>query len=79
MATSQGSGMGNHSLSPVRAWVAKRHHCLEHALGQPIRETDCTDDHLEDLLDTLGADQVGELIAEQLGQHLIRAYARSGS
>jgi len=46
----------NHFLSPVRDWVAKRHHCLEHALGQPIRETDCTDDRLEDLLDALGAD-----------------------
>jgi len=65
----------NHFLSPVRDWVAKRHHCLEHALGQPIRETDCTDDRLEDLLDALGADQVGERIEEQLGQHLIRAYA----
>ena len=65
----------NHYLSPVRGWVAKRHHCLEQALGQPIRETDCTDDRLEDLLDALGADQVGESIEEQLGQHLIRAYA----
>lgn len=65
----------NHSLSPVRGWVAKRHRCLEHALRQPIRETDCTDDRLEDLLDALGADQVGERIEEQLGQHLIRAYA----
>ena len=65
----------NHSLSPVRDWVAKRHRCLEHARGQPIRETDCTDDRLEDLLDALGADQVGERIEEQLGQHVIRAYA----
>src|SRR5205823_4919976 len=47
----------NHSLSPVRDWVAKRRHGVEHALGQPIRETDCTDDRLEDLLDALGADQ----------------------
>lgn len=65
----------NHSLSPVRDWVAQRRHCVEHALGQPIRETDCTDDRLEDLLDALGATQAGEAIEEQLGQHLIRAYA----
>jgi transposase len=65
----------NHFLSPVRDWVAKHHHCLEHALGQPIRETDCTDDRLEDLLDALGADQAGERIEEQLDRHLIRAYA----
>lgn len=64
-----------HSLSPVRDWVAKRHHGVEHALGQPIRETDCTDDRLEDLLDALGADQAREAIETQLGQHLIRAYA----
>src|SRR2546425_516566 len=66
---------GNHSLSPVRDWVAKRRHCVEHALGQPIRETDCTEDRLEDLVDALGADQAGEAIEAQLGQHWLRAYA----
>lgn len=65
----------NHARSPVRDWVAKRHRCLEHALGQPIRETDCTDDRLEDLVDALGANQAGERIEEHLGQHLMRAYA----
>ena len=64
----------HHSLSPVRDWVAKRRHCVEHALGQPIRETDCTDDRLEDLLDALGADQASEAIEEhrKLGEELAK-------
>lgn len=66
---------GNHALSPVRAMAAKRRHGVEHALGQPIRETDCTDDRPEDLLDALGAAQAGEAREAHLGQHLSRAYA----
>jgi transposase len=65
----------NHFLSPVREWVAKHQHCLERALGQPIGDTDFTDERLEDLLDELGRDEVGEEVEQQLGQHLIRGYA----
>ncbi len=65
----------NHFLSPVRDWVLTRREGLSHALGQPIRDTDFTDDRLEALLDALGADEVGEQIEMHLGQHLIRAYA----
>lgn len=65
----------NHFLSPVRDWVSKHQHVLTQALGCPIRDTDCTDDRLQDLLDALGDDAVGEQLEEQLGQHLIRAYA----
>jgi transposase len=64
----------NHFLSPVRDWVMERRECLSQALGPPIRDTDFTDDRLEDLLDALGADDVGEQIEVQMGQHLIRAY-----
>jgi transposase len=64
----------NHFLSPVRDWVLARRRCLSHALGQPLRDTDFTDDRLEDLLDALGADEVGEPIEVQMGQRLIRAY-----
>lgn len=64
----------NHFLSPVRDWVLARRQCLSQALSQPIRDTDFTDDRLEDLLDALGADEVGEQIEVQMGQHLIRAY-----
>jgi transposase len=63
-----------HFLSPVREWVGKHQQCLTWALGQPIGETDFTDDRLEDLLDAVGQDDVGEKIEKQLGQHLIQAY-----
>jgi transposase len=65
----------NHFLSPVRGWVTKHQRCLTQALGRPIGETDFTDERLEDLLDAIGREGVGEVIEEQLGQHLIRAYA----
>ena len=65
----------NHFLSPVREWVTKHEHVLTLALGWQIRDTDFTDDRLEDLLDAVGQDEVGEALEEQLGQHLIRAYA----
>lgn len=64
-----------HFLSSVQEWVAKHQQCLTQALGEPIRETDFTDDRLEDLLDAVGQADVGEQIETQLGQHLIRAYA----
>jgi len=65
----------NHFLSPVRDWVTKHQHALTQALGCPLRDTDFTDERLADLLDALGEDAVGEKLEEQLGQHLIRAYA----
>ncbi|MCX6028996.1 MAG: transposase [Chloroflexi bacterium] len=65
----------NHFLSPVRDWVTQHQHVLTLALGWPIRDTDFTDERLEDLLDAVGQDAVGEALEEQLGQHLIRAYA----
>jgi len=65
----------NHFLSPVRDWVTKHQQALSHGLGCPIRDTDFTDERLEDLLDAVGRDAVGEALEEQLGQHLIRAYA----
>jgi len=64
----------NHFKSPVRDWVLARRECLSQALGQPIRDTDFTDDRFFDQLDALGADEVGEQIEEQIGQHLILAY-----
>ncbi len=65
----------NHFLSPVRDWVTKHQHTLTQTLGWPIQATDFTDDRLEDLLDAVGQETVGEALEEQLGQHLIRAYA----
>jgi len=65
----------NHFLSPVRDWVTKHQHVLTRALGWPLQASDFTDDRLEDLLAAVGQEAVGEALEEQLGQHLIRAYA----
>jgi len=65
----------NHFLSPVHDWVLARRESLSHALGQPIRDTDFTDDRLADLLDAVGAEGVGEQIEVPMGDYLIRAYA----
>lgn len=65
----------NHFLSPVRDWVTQHQYTLTRALGCRIRATDFTDERLEDLLDAVGRDEVGEALEAQLGQHLIRAYA----
>jgi len=64
----------NHFLSSVRDWVTKHQHVLSLALGWPLQANDFTDDRLEDLLDAVGQEAVGEALEEQLGQHLIRAY-----
>jgi len=64
----------NHFLSPVRDWVAQHQHVLTVALGWPLQVNDFTDDRLEDLLDAVGEETVGEALETQLGQHLIRAY-----
>ena len=64
----------NHFLSPVRDWVTKHQHVLTVALGWPLQANDFTDDRLEDLLDAVGQEAVGEALEAQLGQHLIRAY-----
>jgi transposase len=65
----------NHFLSPVRDWVIQHQHTLTQALGWPLQVNDFTDDRLEDLLDAVGQEAVGEALEAQLGQHLIRAYA----
>ena len=48
--------------------------CICQALGESIRETDFTDDRLEDLLDEIGDKQRDEEIEIEMGQHMIRAY-----
>ena len=60
---------------PGHDWVTKHQHALTQALGCPIRDTDFTDERLADLWEAVGGDAVGEALEEQLGQHLLRAYA----
>jgi len=66
-----------HFLSPLQAWIAEHLQSLSQALGKPVRETDGTDDRLAVLLSDLGDEtrRPGEQIEQDIGQHLIRAYA----
>jgi transposase len=67
----------SHFLSPLQAWIAEHLQSLSQALGKPVRETDGTDDRLAVLLSDLGDEtrRPGEQIEQDIGQHMIRAYA----
>lgn len=66
-----------HFLSPMQAWVAEHLQSLSQALGKPVREEDGTDDRLAVVLSDLGDERTrpGEQIEQEMGQHVIRAYA----
>jgi len=71
----------DHRMCPVEAWVRDHRQTLEQATGWLIADKEATDDRLEDLLSAVGAGgQVeqsfpSERIEEQLGRHVIQAYA----
>jgi transposase len=66
-----------HFLSPLQGWASKHLVSLSQALGKPVREEDFTDDRLAIILSHIGEEvkQPGAQIEEELGQHLVRAYA----
>jgi transposase len=66
-----------HFLSPLQAWVTEHQQSLVQALGKPVREADGTDDRMAVVLSGLGDESTrpGEQIEQELGQHLVRAYA----
>ena len=66
-----------HFLSPLQAWMAEHQQSLAQALGKPVREADGTDDRLAVVLSDLGDYRArpGEQIEQEMGQHLVRAYA----
>lgn len=66
-----------HFLSPMQAWGVEHLHSLSQALGKPVREEDGTDDRLAVVLSDLGDERTrpGEHIEQEMGQHVIRAYA----
>lgn len=66
-----------HFLSPMQTWASKHLISLSQALGKPVREADFTDDRLGVILSRLGdaATRPGEQIEQDLGRHLVRAYA----
>ena len=66
-----------HFLSPMEAWARKHLQSLSQALGKPVRAEDFSDDRLAIVLSHLGAEatQPGVQIEQELGQHVLRAYA----
>lgn len=71
----------DHRMCPVEAWVRDHHQTLEQATGWWIGDKEATDDRLEDLLSAIGAEEQVEMslpserIEEQVGGHVIQAYA----
>ena len=68
-------------MCPVEAWVRDHRQTLEQATGWRIGDKEATDDRLEDLLSAIGAGGPVEMslpsehIEEQVGRHVIQAYA----
>lgn len=66
----------DHRLCAVESWVRQHHKTLEIATGWKIRDKDCSDDRLANMLNILGCseDDCAINIEAVLGQHLVRAY-----
>jgi transposase len=66
-----------HFLSPMQAWAQEHTASLTHALGKPVRPEDCSDERLAIVLEHVGNGDTRpfEQIEQQLGQHIIEAYA----
>jgi transposase len=68
--------MRTHRLSGMEDWVVKHQTVLEEVTGWTISLKEATDDRLGTLLDALGEDEEQRIhFQQQLGQHLIQAYA----
>jgi len=65
----------DHRLVRVRDWVAGRRETFNALLGIELRETDCTDDRLANVLTMLGAPATQERLDAALMQHWVRVYA----
>jgi transposase len=64
----------DHRMSHVRAWAASRSRTLQAWLPQPLKETDCTDDRLADLLHALSDDAAWEALEIDLNQRTLTVY-----
>jgi transposase len=66
---------GDHRKVAVRDWVADHRTVLEELLGEPIRDTDFTDDRLGQVLTHLSDDAIWHKIEENLWQGSVAAYS----
>jgi transposase len=67
---------GDHRLCAVESWVRQHHQSLEMATGWSIRDKDCSDDRLADIVGILGSSENDAMVQVEtvLGQHLVKAY-----
>lgn len=66
----------DHRLCAVESWVRQHHQTLEIATGWEIKDKDCSDDRLADMVGILGSSEHDAMIQIEtvLGQHLVKAY-----
>lgn len=64
----------SHTLLPVRTWAHDRAHTINTLLDITLRDTDCTDDRLANLLTKLGTPALQSALDAALMQHWIRVY-----
>ncbi len=64
----------DHFMSHVQDWANARPETLSHLLGQPVRETDLTDDRLSEVVRHLSDDPLWHRIEAAVNAHMIRTY-----
>jgi hypothetical protein len=64
----------DHRLSPVRHWVADRTQTLNALLSLTLRDTDCTDDRLANILTMLGDVDTQATLDTAMLQQWMRVY-----
>ena len=64
----------DHRLVAVRDWAAQRAHTLNTLLGITLRDTDCTDDRLANILSMLGDEHTQATLDHALTQAWLRIY-----
>ena len=64
----------DHRLVSVREWVQERQQTFESLLGTPLRETDCTDDRLANVLSMLASPQIQANLDADLVGSWIQTY-----
>ncbi len=64
----------DHFMSHVQDWANARPETLSHLLGQPLRETDLTDDRLSEVVRHLSDDALWQRIEAATNARMIRAY-----
>jgi transposase len=64
----------DHFMSHVQDWANARPETLGHLLGQPIRDTDLTDDRLSEVARHVGDDALWHRVESATNARMIRAY-----